>query len=357
MNIDSVFAQDVVVVSAVRTPIAAFRSSFADVSLKQLGTTVVSEAIKRAGIRPEDVEEVIAGCVLPAGHGQNIARQVSIAAGIPVSAPAMTINKVCSSGLKAIMLAAESLTVSDHRVIVAAGMESMSQAPFFLDRGDTPYGGLKLIDSILKDGLTDAMRDEPMGLCAEKTAEDYNLSRADQDAFAIESYRRVANAWQSGVFADEIVPVTVKPKRGAEYVVKEDEEYKKLNEAKMPTLQPAFRKDGKGTITAGNASSLNDGAAALVLMTASRAAELNLRPLAKIIAFAEAGTAPVDFSIAPSLAIPKALKRANLTKDDVDLWEINEAFSATGLANIKELGLDHSKVNIHGGAVALGHPI
>jgi len=263
---------------------------------------------------------------------------------------------VCSSGLKSVMLAAQSLMCDHQQVMVAGGMESMSNVPYYLARGELPYGGVQLTDGIVFDGLQDAYDKIHMGNCAEKTAKDFGISKDDQDKYALESYKRSAAAWQQGLFKDEIVPVTVKSKRGPDVVVSEDEEYKKVDIAKLPGLRPAFQKEG-GTITAGNASSLNDGACALVLMTAEAAQKHGCKPLAKIIGFGDAAVKPIDFSIAPAHAIPKVLKQCGVKIEDVDMWEINEAFSVVVLANMQMLKLDHSKVNIHGGAVSLGHPI
>ncbi|CAF1295745.1 unnamed protein product [Rotaria sp. Silwood1] len=345
---------EVVIVSAVRTPIGSFRGSLASVSATKLGATAIKACLERAKIPANRVQEVYMGNVVQAGIGQAPARQASLYAGLPQETLCTTVNKVCASGMKAIMMASQSLMCGHQDIMIAGGMESMSNAPYYLPRGDTPYGTLQLEDGIAKDGLTDAYDRIPMGLCAEKTAKKENISRADQDAFAKKSYERTAKAWKEGKYNDEIVPVTVTTKKG-EIIVKEDEEYKKVDFEKMKTLRTAFLKDG--TITAANASKINDGAAACLLMTRQAANELGCKPLARIIAFADAATTPVDFSIAPALAIPKLLKLAKVNKNDIALWEFNEAFSSVALANAKLLDLSLDKMNIHGGAVALGHPI
>jgi len=273
---------------------------------------------------------------------------------LPTDTLCTTVNKVCASGMKAIMMASQSLMCGHQDVMLAGGMESMSNVPYYFPRGETPYGTLKMEDGIAKDGLTDAYATIPMGICAEKTAKEHGLSRDAQDAYAKQSYERVAQAWKTGKFKDEIVPVKVTSKKG-ETIVSEDEEYKKVNFEKMKTLKTVFQKDG--TITAANASKINDGAAVCLLMTRRAADELGCKPLARIVAFADAETDPIDFSVAPALAIPKLLKMANVNKDDIAMWEVNEAFSAVALANAKLIGINNDKLNIHGGAVALGHPI
>jgi acetyl-CoA C-acetyltransferase len=348
--------KEVVIVSAVRTPIGSFRSSLASVPAPQLGAVAIKAAVERAGIKPETVQEVYMGNVCQAFLGQAPSRQATLGAGLPTSTPTTTVNKVCASGLKSVMLAAQSLMCDHQQVMVAGGMESMSNVPYYLARGELPYGGVQLTDGIVFDGLQDAYDKIHMGNCAEKTAKDHGFNKDDQDKYALESYKRSAAAWQQGAFKSEIVPVTVKSKKGPDVVVSEDEEYKKVDFAKLPTLRPAFQKEG-GTITAGNASSLNDGACALVLMTADEAKKHGVKPLAKILGFGDAAVKPIDFSVAPAHAIPKVLNQCGVKAEDVDLWEINEAFSVVVLANMKMLKLDHSKVNIHGGAVSLGHPI
>uniref|UniRef100_A0A1I8ALW9 Acetyl-CoA acetyltransferase n=1 Tax=Steinernema glaseri TaxID=37863 RepID=A0A1I8ALW9_9BILA len=349
---------DVYIVSAVRTPIATFRGSFATLSSVDLGHVAVSEALNRSGVKPEDVDETIVGSVLTANHGQNVARQIAIKSGIPTTSLAFTVNKVCSSGLKAVMLASQSIQLGVRQVAVAAGTESMTQTPFYMPRTELVYGDVKMTDGIQKDGLTDAMLGQAMGICAEKTVKDYKLTREEQDKYAIQSYHRAAEAWKSGAFKEEVVPVTVKPRRGADVVISEDEEYKKLMEAKVPSLRPAFISDGTGTITAANASSINDGAAALVLASEGYLKENGAaKPLAKIVGFAEAGGDPVDFTIAPVAAVQNLLKKTGISKEQVAKWEVNEAFAVTILSFIRDLGLDAEKVNARGGAIALGHPI
>uniref|UniRef100_A0A7E4W4B9 Acetyl-CoA acetyltransferase n=1 Tax=Panagrellus redivivus TaxID=6233 RepID=A0A7E4W4B9_PANRE len=347
--------QNVFIASAVRTPIATFRGSFKSLTSVDLGAIVAKEAIQRAGITVDKVEEAVVGSVLTANAGQNVARQVALKAGIPETVQAFTVNKVCSSSLKALILATQAHQLGLHKVSLVVGTESMSNAPFYLDRADHGYGDIKLVDGIQRDGISDAILNEPMGLCAEKTVKDYGLTREDQDAYALESYNRAANAWTLKLFTKEVVPVVVPNPRGADIVVTEDEEYKRLNASKVPTLRPAFVKDGTGTITAANASSLNDGAAALVVVSGTFASEVT--PLARIIAYAEAGRAPVDFTVAPVDAVRDLLKSANLTVNDIARFEVNEAFSVTALAFIKELGIDRNRINVQGGAVALGHPI
>lgn len=349
--------EDVYIVSAVRTPIASFRSSFATLSASDLGSIVASAALKKAGINPEQIEETITGCVLTAGLGQNVSRQIALKSGVPENRNAFTVNKVCSSSLKALILGTQTIMLGQRELLLIVGVESMSQAPFYLARGENNYGDIKLLDSIQCDGISDAMLNEPMGLCAEKTVKDYGFTREQQDSYAITSYERVAQAWANGDFQDEIVEVSLKQRRGPNITVKEDEEYKRLVKEKIPTLTPSFLKDGTGTITAANASSLNDGASALLIASGANVKSKNLISLAKIIAYAEAGRAPVDFTIAPVDAVKLLLERTKISKNSVARWEINEAFSVTVLAFIRELGLNPSQVNARGGAVALGHPI
>lgn len=346
---------EVVIVSAVRTPIGSFQSSLASLTASRLGAVAIQAAVAQAGIAKEEVSEVYMGNVCQAGMGQNPARQATIFSGLPESTEATTVNKVCASGLKAIILASQSLMCGHREVMVAGGMESMSNVPYYMLRGETPYGGVSLIDGIVNDGLWDIYNKCHMGICAEQCAKNLNISREEQDEFAALSYRRSQAAGEQGVFRNEIVPVTVQPKKGKEVIVSEDEEYKRVNFDKLKTLKPAFQKDG--TVTAGNASTLNDAACALVVMTAQAAQRLKVTPLARIVSFADAATRPVDFTIAPALAIPLALKQAGIGVQDVAMWEINEAFSVVAIANIRKLGLDPEKVNVHGGAVSIGHPI
>ncbi|EST09630.1 Thiolase, C-terminal [Kalmanozyma brasiliensis GHG001] len=344
---------DVFIVSAARTPIGSFNGVLKKATAPELGVVAVKAAIERAGLKPDQIEEVYMGNVLQGNVGQAPARQVALKAGCPDTTEATTINKVCASGMKAISLAAQSIQLGQRGVMVAGGMESMSNAPYYLPRGNA-YGHIQATDAIVKDGLHDVYNQVAMGNCAENTAKKLSLSREDQDAFAIESYRRSAEAWKAGAFANEIAPVTIADKKG-EVVISEDEEYKNVKLEKIPTLRPVF--DKNGTITAANASTLNDGASAVVLASEAEVQKLGVKPLAKIVAFADAACAPIDFPIAPAYAIPKALERAGLTKDDISLFEINEAFSAVALANNKMLELDASKVNVLGGGVSLGHPI
>ncbi|KAJ3298925.1 erg10, acetyl-CoA C-acetyltransferase [Borealophlyctis nickersoniae] len=349
----STATKEVVIVSAARTPVGSFQKSLAKVPAPQLGAIAIKGALERAGVEPSVIEEAYMGNVVSAGLGQAPARQAVILAGLPVSTEATTVNKVCASGMKTIIFAYQALHLGHRSAMIAGGMESMSNVPFYFPRG-AQFGNQVAQDGILKDGLWDVYNDIHMGSCAEQTARDYSISREQQDAHAIESYKRAAEAWKNGTLKEEIVPVTIKDKKG-DKVIAEDEEYKNIKLDKVSSLRPAFEKGG--TVTAANSSTLNDGASALVLMTRAKASELGLTPLARIISYGDAATEPKKFTIAPSLAIPVALKRAGLKKDDVALWELNEAFSVVSLANEKILGLDPSKVNVSGGAVALGHPI
>ncbi|XP_066478477.1 acetyl-CoA acetyltransferase, mitochondrial [Tiliqua scincoides] len=347
---------EAVIVSAVRTPIGSFQGSLSSLPATKLGSVAIKGAIERAGIPMEEVKEIYMGNVIQAGQGQAPARQATLGAGLPVSTACTTINKVCASGMKSIMLAAQSLMCGNQEVMVAGGMESMSNVPYTMSRGATPYGGVKLEDLIVKDGLTDVYNKIHMGNCAENTAKKFTISRDDQDAYAIKSYTKSKEAWDSGVLAKEIVPVTISQKGKPDTEIKEDEEYKRVDFSKVPKLKAVFQKEN-GTVTAANASTLNDGAAALVLMTSEAAKRLNAKPLARIVAFADAAVDPIDFPIAPAHAVPKLLRQAGLKKEEIAMWEINEAFSVVVLANIKMLDIDPQKVNIHGGAVSLGHPI
>lgn len=320
----------------------------------QLGVTAAKAAIERAGLKPDQIEEGYFGSVLQGNLGQAPARQVVLGAGCPTTTEATTINKVCASGMKAITLAAQNIMTGQRGIMLAGGMESMSNAPFYQARHMPTLGHTQLQDAIMKDGLTDVQGGYPMGNCAENTAKNLSLSREDQDAHAIESYRRAAEAWKSGAFKNEIAPVTIKDRKG-DVVVEEDEEYKNIKLDRVPTLRPVF--DKNGTVTAANASTINDGASAVVLASQAETEKLGAKPLARIIAFADAARDPIDFPIAPAHAIPKALERAGLQVSDISLWEINEAFSAVALANNKLLNLDPAKVNVLGGGVSLGHPI
>ncbi|XP_023700549.1 acetyl-CoA acetyltransferase, mitochondrial [Paramormyrops kingsleyae] len=347
---------EVVIVSAVRTPIGSYKGSLSTVQATKLGSVAIKGAIERAGIPVEEVKEVYMGNVLQAGEGQAPTRQALLGAGLPISTPATTINKVCASGMKSIMLAAQGLMCGHQDVMVAGGMESMSNVPYIMARETPPYGGVKMEDLIVKDGLTDVYNKVHMGNCAENTAKSSSISREDQDAFAISSYTRSKAAWESGLLAKEVVPVHIPQKGKPDVVVKEDEEFRRVDFSKVPKLRAVFQKEN-GTVTAANASTLNDGAAALVLMTAEAAQRLSVTPLARIVAFADAAVAPIDFPIAPAYAVPKVLKASGVKKEDIAMWEINEAFSVVVLANIKMLDLDPKKVNVNGGAVSLGHPI
>ncbi len=347
----------VYIVSAVRTPIGAFNGALASLTAPQLGSIAIKGALEKAGVAPELVQEVYMGNVLSAGLGQAPATQAMLGAGIPNTVPSTTVNKVCASGSKAIMLAAQSIMMGINDVVVAGGMESMSNIPYYLDKARNGYrlGHGTIIDGMVKDGLWDVYKDFHMGNAAEICAKEYKITREDQDAFAIESYTRAQNAYAKNAFADEIIPVSV-PVRGKDpMIVSVDEEYTKVNFDKLKTLKPAFEKEG--TITAANASKLNDGASALVLVSEEKLKELGLKPLAKITGFADAAQAPEWFTTAPALAVPKALKMAGVNASDVDYYELNEAFSVVGIANTQILGLDANKVNPRGGAVALGHPL
>lgn len=347
----------VYIVSAARTPIGAFNGSLATISATQLGGIAIKGAIQKAGITPEQVQEVFMGNVISSGLGQAPGTQAMLSAGIPNTVPATTINKVCASGSKAIMMAAQTIMLGINDIVIAGGMESMSNVPYYLDKARNGYrlGHGSLIDGLIRDGLWDVYKDFHMGNAAEICAREYKITREDQDNFAIESYTRAQNAYAKNAFANELVPVEI-PVRGKDpIIVNADEEYTKVNFEKIKTLKSAFEKDG--TITAANASKLNDGASALVLMSEEKVKELGLKPMAKIIAFADAAQAPEWFTTSPSLAIPKALKWAGIELKDVDFFELNEAFSVVGLVNTQILGLDSKKVNVNGGAVSLGHPL
>ena len=349
--------KEVVIVSAVRTPMGSFGGSLSSVSATELGATAIKGAIDKAGIEVSAIDEVFMGNVLQANLGQAPAKQAAIFAGISQSVPCTTINKVCSSGMKSIMIAAQSIKCGDNNVVIAGGMENMSSVPHYFDKGrkGQKLGDMKLIDGLVKDGLTDVYNRVHMGVCAEKCANEMNFTREEQDAFAIESYKRSANSWATGKFTEEVVSVEVKQRRGDSLIITEDEEYKNVKMEKIPTLRAVF--DKEGTVTAANASTLNDGASALVLMSADKAAELKLKPLAKIVSYADSAHEPEWFTTAPSKALPIALFKAKLDITDVDYFELNEAFSVVGLANIKILDLDSSKVNVNGGAVSIGHPL
>lgn len=349
--------KDVVIISAVRTPIGTFLGPFSPLSASQLGAVAIEAAVERAGIPKEEIQEVYMGHVCQGGAGQAPARQAAIFAGLPKSTVCTTVNKVCSSGMKSIMFATQSLLLGDQDVILAGGMESMSNVPYYLKRGQTPYGGVNLSDGLVADGLWDVYNKFHMGNCAENTAKNLKISREEQDNFAINSYKRSAEAYEKNVFASELVPVNVPQKKGQpNVVIASDQEYKRVNFEKFGKLPTVFQREN-GTVTAGNASTLNDGAAALILTTAEKAAALNAKPLARVVGYQDGECDPIDFPIAPSIPIPKLLEKTGVKKDDVAMWEINEAFSVVVLANQKILGLNPDKVNIHGGAVSLGHPI
>lgn len=350
------FVQKVYIVAGARTPIASFRGSFANTSAADLGVVAAKAALQRSGVAPDQIEEVLGGCVLAGGLGQNVTRQITLGVGLPSSTQAVTINKVCSSSMKALVLAAVEIQAGYRQRVMVVGVENMSQVPFFVQRGELPYGGVQMIDGIVRDGLEDAKEKKPMGICAEKTVKEYGITREQQDAYAIESYRRASAAWKSGQFVDEVVPVTVTKPGKPDVVVAEDEEFKKLIEAKVPSLRAVFIKDGTGTITAANASSLNDGAVAAVVVGES-ALPQGVKPLAEVVGFAEAGREPIDFTVAPVNAVQALLTAHGLSVNDIALWEVNEAFSVTVLAFAKDLGIDLARVNVKGGAVAIGHPL
>lgn len=347
----------VYVCAAVRTPIGSFGGVFASLSAPQLGAAAIRGALKKAGVGPEEVDEVLMGNVVSANLGQAPARQAALGAGISNTVPCTTVNKVCSSGMKTVMLGAQSILLGHNNVVVAGGMESMSNIPYYVPdaRWGAKFGNRTLIDGLSKDGLTDAYDQQAMGTCADATAEKYSFSRAEQDAYATRSYERAAASTQDGTFANEIVPVSVPQRRGDDLVVPEDEEYKKVKFDKIPNLRPAFTKDG--TVTAANASTINDGAAALVLVSEGKLEELGLTAVAKIVSFADAAQQPRWFTTAPTLAAPKALRRAGLEMKDMDYLEVNEAFAVVPMAFAKQLGIAGENINVLGGAVSLGHPL
>lgn len=348
--------KEVVIAAAVRTPVGSYLGSLSSLKGPELGAIVIREAVKRANIKPEDVSEVIMGCVLPAGMGQAPARQAAIYAGLPDSVPCLTINKVCGSGLKAVMLAEQAIKCGDAEIVIAGGFESMSNVPYYLDKARTGYrmGNGTVIDGMIKDGLWDVYNDFHMGSAAEMCANELKITREDQDSFAEQSYKKALNAIENGLFKEEIIPVEIKDRKGT-VIVSEDEDVKKVNFEKGKTLKGAFQKDG--TVTAFNSSNLNDGAAALVIMSAEKAKELGITPLAKIVAQGSFAQKPEWFTTSPAYAIKNVLKKAGLEVKDLDLIEANEAFSVQACAVNKIAGLDPSKVNVHGGAVAIGHPI
>jgi acetyl-CoA C-acetyltransferase len=346
----------VVIVSAVRTPIGSFMGGLSTVTAPQLGAAAIKGALNKINLNPELIDEVIMGNVVQAGVGQAPARQAALLAGLPNKTIATTINKVCASGMKAVMQGAQAIMAGDAEVVIAGGMENMSLIPHYLHlRNGYKFGPAAMIDGMQKDGLSDAYDNSAMGVSADLCATEYTISREEQDAFAIQSYERSAKAWEAGKFDSEIVPVSVPQRRGEPIIVEKDEEYTNVKLDKIPTLAPAFTKEG--TVTAANASTINDGAAALILMSEEKANELGLKPLAFIKSYADAAQEPKWFTTTPSVALPKALEKVGLSVNDVDFFEFNEAFSVVGLANSKILGLDASKVNVNGGAVSLGHPL
>ena len=348
--------KEVVIVSAVRTPMGSFGGSLSTVSATQLGAIAIKGALQKINLDPNEVEEVYMGNVLQANLGQAPAKQAAIFAGISENTPCTTVNKVCASGMKAISLATQAIKCGDADVVVAGGMENMSSVPhYYSARNAVKLGDVKITDGMVKDGLTDVYNQVHMGVCADQCADEHHISRTDQDDFAIESYQRAANAWTAGNFNEEIVPVAVPQRRGEDIIVSEDEEYKNVKLEKIPQLRAVFNKEG--TVTAANASTLNDGASALVLMSKEKAEELHIKPIAKVVSYADAAQEPKWFTTAPAKAVPKALAKANLSTEEIDFWELNQAFSVVGLVNTKLLGLDPTKVDVNGGAVALGHPL
>lgn len=348
--------KEVVIVSVARTPIGSFMGSLATISAPKLGAIAIRGALEKIKLAPNLVQEVFMGNVVSAGLGQAPARQAAMYAGIPDTVPCTTINKVCASGMKSIQLAAQAIALGDAEVVVAGGMENMSAIPHYQHaRNGTKFGSITIEDGLQKDGLVDAYDKVAMGVCADACAVEYDFSREDQDHYAIQSYRRSAHAWKEGKFTDEIVPVSIPQRRGEPIIFAEDEEYKNVKIEKIPALRAAFTKEG--TVTAANASTINDGGAALVLMSADKAKELKITPLAKIRSYADAAHEPKWFTTAPAKAIPKALAKAKIAIDEVDFFELNEAFSIVGLANMKILGLTDKNVNVNGGAVSLGHPL
>lgn len=349
--------KEVFIVSAARTPMGSFLGSLSSIPAPKLGAIAIKGALDKINLDAKHVQEVYMGNVLQAGEGQAPARQAALGAGLSNETPSTTINKVCASGMKAVMMASQSIKSGDQDVIVAGGMENMSQVPhYYSARNAVKLGDVKMQDGMLVDGLTDVYNKVHMGVCAEKCAAEYQFSREDQDNFAIQSYKRSAEAWASGKFKEEIVPVEIPQRKGEPIIFSEDEEYKNVNFDRIGTLPTVFQKEN-GTVTAANASPLNDGASALVLMSKEKMEELGLKPLAKIVSYADAAHEPEWFTTAPAKALPIALKKAGLEVSDIDFFEFNEAFSVVGLANNKILGLDESKVNVNGGAVSLGHPL
>lgn len=349
--------KQVYIVSAVRTPFGSFGGSLKDVPATKLGAAAIKAALEKAGVKPEQVDEVLMGCVIQANLGQAPARQAAKAAGLPDSVICTTVNKVCASGMKAIAQGAQSILLGDNDIVVAGGMENMSAVPFYVEnlRWGNKYGNSSLIDGLAKDGLTDCYHGYAMGCAADLTATEHKISREEQDAFAIESYKRSQAAWDNGGFKNEVIPVEIPSKKGDAIKFEKDEEPWNVKFDKIPGLKPAFGKEG--TVTAANASTMNDGAAAVVLMSSEKANELGIKPLAIIRSYADAEQAPEKFTTTPSVAVPKAVKKAGLQMSDIEYFELNEAFSVVGIANIKLMNLDAAKVNVHGGAVSIGHPL
>ena len=346
--------KDVVIVSAVRTPIGSFLGSLSNVSAVDLGAIAISGSLNKINISPELVDEVLFGNVVQAGLGQAPARQAAIKAGIPNTVPCSTINKVCSSGMKSVMLAAQSISLGINDVVIAGGMENMSQIPHYINlRKPHKYGNKAILDGLQHDGLTDVYCNQAMGVLGDKCASEYKFSREDQDNYAIQSYKRASNAWKENKFKEEVIPVEITLRNGKKVVIEEDEEFKNINFDKVSKLKPAFAKDG--TVTAANASTLSDGASAIVLMSKEKCSELSLTPIATIKGYCDAAQDPEWFTTAPSIAVKALLAKSELNTDDVDFFEFNEAFSVVVLANMKILGITDKKINIHGGAVSLGH--
>lgn len=349
-------SKEVVIVSAIRTPIGSFMGSLSSITASRLGSVAIKGALEKINLNPNLVQEVFMGNVVQAGVGQAPARQAALGAGIPDTVPCTTVNKVCASGMKAVMCAAQTISLGDADIVVAGGMESMSNIPHYLYlRKGHKFGPNTMEDGMQKDGLVDAYDNNAMGVCADLCAAEYKFTREEQDDFSIQSYNRSAKAWAEGKFADEVVPVEIPQRRGEPILFSEDEEYKNVKIEKIPSLRPVFTKDG--TVTAANASTINDGAGAVILMSEEKAKELGLEPMAKIKSYADAAQEPKWFTTAPAKALPKALVKANIKIDDVDYFEFNEAFAVVGLANMKLLGLNDSNVNVNGGAVSLGHPL
>ena len=349
--------KEVVIISAVRTPIGSFGGSLKSLSATQLGASAIKGALAKAGIKAEQVQDVLMGCVIQANLGQAPARQAAKFAGLPNEVNCTTVNKVCASGMKAIAQAAQSIALGDADIVIAGGMESMSNIPFYTEhlRWGNKYGNTTLVDGLVRDGLTDVYDGKAMGFAGELCARECGITREEQDAFAIASYKRSQSAWEKGLFDKEVVPVEIPQRKGDPVLFSKDEEPYNVKFDKIASLAPAFEKNG--TVTAANASTLNDGAAALVLMSSDKATELGLKPIAKILSYADAEQAPEWFTTTPSIAVPKAVTKAGLQMKDIDYWELNEAFAVVGIENSRRMKLDPARVNVHGGAVSLGHPL